>query len=91
MSPDKPIKFNDGNMKIDPAIWIDTDFEYMNLPLNDGSESHIRSAKDPHQKILFVNKPIAVRYNILKNPYYEKIGKTCMQYFFGEKDFALNG
>ena len=52
-------------------MWINDDFESMNIPINGGSERHIRSAEDPHLKTLFVNKPIEVADVIVRNLWYE--------------------
>ena len=59
-NPIKKINFNDWYMKIDLPIWTDADFECMNVPVDDGSESHIRSAKEPQRKALYINIPEAV-------------------------------
>ena len=57
MSPERNIEFNDGFMKIDPTTWKDADFQCLNLTVD-----------DPHQKIMFFHKNIAVGYNIVKIP-----------------------
>ena len=52
-------------MKIDPPMWIVADFECMNIPV----ESNNKNFKFE----LFVNKPVAMSYNLVKNPVYENL------------------
>ena len=59
MHPNQKMKFNDWYMKIDPPMWIAADFECMNFPNNDNDNDN---ATDK----LFVNKPVAIGYNIVK-------------------------
>ena len=66
MNSNKNTKFNEWYMKINPPVWIDADFGVMKIPMSGGSESHFRS--DPQRKTLFINKPLAVGYKIVKNP-----------------------
>ena len=46
MNPNKKIKPKYWYMKIDLAIWIDSDLECMNTAAESGSESRFRSTKD---------------------------------------------
>ena len=62
-------------MKIDPPMWIAADFECMNLPINNN---------DNVTDKLFVNKPVAIGYNIVKNPDYDNLSlekDSCIKYF----------
>ena len=68
MEPNQKIKFNDWYMKIDPPMWIAADFECMNLPINNNDHDN-NSVTDK----LFVNKPVAIGYNIVKNPDYDNL------------------
>ena len=82
MQPNQKIKFNDWYMKIDPPMWIAADFECMNLPINDNNidddnnddnvnviDHNNNGVKDK----LFVNKPVAIGYNIVKHPDYDNL------------------
>ena len=98
MHPNQKIKFNDWYMKIDPPIWMAADFECMNLPINDNDNNNDNvndhdndnNVNDHDNKSvtdkLFVNKPVAIGYNIVKNPYYENLNLEKDGYikFFGE-------
>ena len=86
MHPNQKIKFNDWYMKIDPPMWIAADFECMNIPINDNDNVTDR---------LFINKPVAIGYNIVKNSYYENLnlekdgyikyfGGDCVEWFVNE-------
>ena len=88
MQPNQKIKFNDWYMKIDPPMWIAADFECMNFPIND-NDNNIVTDK------LFVNKPVAIGYNIVKNPDYDNLklekdgyikyfGEDCVEWFVNE-------
>ena len=57
MDPVRRNTYNDCYMKMDPPIWIDGYFECVNKPKD-----------DPHQKTLFINVPVGVNYDIVKNP-----------------------
>ena len=54
-------------MKKDSPMWIAADFECMNTPINDTDNDNVTDK-------LFVNKPVAIGYNIVKNPDYDNIG-----------------
>ena len=88
MQPNQKIKFNDWYMKIDPEMWIAADFEYKNIPVIDNDNDHVTDK-------MFLNKPIAIGYNIVKNPEYENLnlekdgymkyfGEDCVEWFINE-------
>ena len=90
MHPNQKIKLNDWYMKIDPPMWIaaDFDFECMSLPINNKDNDNVTDK-------LFVNKPVAIGYNIVKNPYYENLNfekdgfikyfrEDCVEWFINE-------
>ena len=66
MHPNQKIKFNDWYMKIDPPMGIAADFECMNIPISNNNNDNVTDK-------LFVNKPVALGYNIVKNPDYDNI------------------
>ena len=66
MHPNQNIKFNDWYMKVDPPMWIAADFECMNIPINDNENGNVTDK-------LFVSKPNAISYIIVKNPDYENL------------------
>ena len=107
MQPNQKIKFNDWYMKIDPPMWIAADFECMNTPVidndnvndNDNGDDNNANANDHDRKgvtdKLFVNKPVEIGYNIVKNPVYENLnlekdvyikffGEDCVEWFINE-------
>ena len=64
------------------------DFECMNIPINDNDNNHVTDK-------LFVNKPVAIGYIILKNLDYENsnlekdgyikyFGEDCVQWFIND-------
>ena len=59
MHPNQKVKFNEWYMKIDPPMWIATVFECMNIPFIDNDNDHVTDK-------LFVKKPVAIGYNIVK-------------------------
>ena len=88
MQPNQKIKFNDWYMKKDPAIWIAADFECMNLPINNNDNDNVTDK-------LFISKPVAIGYNIVKNPDYDNLnlekdgyikyfGEDCVEWFINE-------
>ena len=79
MHPNQKINFNVWCMKIDPPLWIAADFEGMNIPVIDNDNDNVTDK-------LFVNKPVAIGYNIVKIPVYEnlKLGKDGYIKYFGE-------
>ena len=90
-SPNQKIKFNDWYMKIDPPMWIAADFECMNIPINDNNNNN---DDDNVTDKLFVNKPVAIRYNIVKNLDYDNLNlekdgyikyfEDCVEWFINE-------
>ena len=66
MHPNQKIKFNDWYMKIDPPMWTMADFECMNFPIIDNDKDHVTDK-------LFISKPVALGYIIVKNPDYENL------------------
>ena len=90
MQPNQKIKFNDWYMKIDPPMWIAADFECMNIPINNNNNDN-----DNVTDKMFVNKPVAIGYNIVKNPDYNNLnlekdgyikyfGEDCVEWFINE-------
>ena len=88
MHQNQKIKFKDWYMKIDPPMWIVANFECMNIPINDDDNDHVTDK-------LFVNKPIAIGYNIVKHPDYDNLilekdgynkyfGEDCVEWFINE-------
>ena len=86
MQPNQKIKFNDWYMKKDPPMWIAAVFECMNTPIN---------YNDNGTDKLFVSKPVAIDYNIVKNPDYDNqnlekdgyikyFGEGCVEWFINE-------
>ena len=100
MNPNQKIKFNDWYMKIDPPMWIAADFECMNIPINDNNNTNDNHNNNDHDDDnvtdkLFVNKPVAIGYNIVKNPDYDNLnlekdgyvkyfGEDCVEWFINE-------
>ena len=55
-------------------MWMAADFECMNILVDDSP-----------QKTLFINKPVAVGYNIVKNSFYDSLKLENMdKQYFGE-------
>ena len=90
LQPNQKIKFNDWYMKIDPPMWIAADFECMNIPINDNNNDD-----DNVTDKLFINKPVAIGYNTVKNPDYDNLnlekdgyikyfGEDCVEWFINE-------
>ena len=88
MNPNQKIKFNDCYMKIDPPMWIAADFECMNIPITDNDNDNVTDK-------LFVNKPVAIGYKIVKHPDYDNLnlekdgfikyfGEDCVEWFINE-------
>ena len=104
MQPNRKIKLNDWYMKIDPSMWIAADFECMNIPIidndnvNDDDDNNANVNDHDNKGVtdkLFVNKPVAIGYNIVKNPDYENLnwekygyikyfGEDCVEWFVNE-------
>ena len=100
MQPNQKIKFNDWYMKIDPPMWIAADFECMNIPINDNNNNNDDDNDNDHDNNsvtdkLFINKPVAIGYNIVKHPdydnlnlekdgYFKHFGEDCVEWFINE-------
>ena len=83
MQPDQKIRFNDWYMKIDPPMWMAADFECMNIPINVNNNNNDHDNVNVTDK-LFINKPVAIGYNIVKNPDYDNLNLEkdgCIKYF----------
>ena len=76
-------------MKIDPTMWMTADFL-----INDNDNVNVNGNDHVTDK-LFLNKPIAIGFNIVKNPDYENLnlekdgyikyfGKDCVEWFVKE-------
>ena len=108
MHPNQKIKFKDWYKKIDPPMRMAADFECMNVLINGNDNDndnnnddnnkdtdivHVNDNDDVTDK-LFVNKPIAISYNIIKNPDYDKLNlekdgyikyfEDCVEWFINE-------
>ena len=86
MHLNQKMKFSDWYVKIDPPMWAAADFECMNIPINDND--HVTDK-------LYINKPNAIGYNIVKNLDYENLnlekdgyfkyfGEDCVEWFINE-------
>ena len=87
LHPNQKIKFSDWYMKIDPPMWIAADFECKNIPINDNDNVNVNDHDNNGvTDNLFVNKPVAIGYKIVKNPDYENLslGKYVYIKYFGE-------
>ena len=104
MQPHQKIKFKDWYMKIDPPMWTAADFECMNLPINDNNndddnnDDNVNVIDHNNNGVtdkLFINKPVAIGYNIVKNPDYDNLnldkdvyikyfGEDCVEWFINE-------
>ena len=94
MHPNQKMKFSDWYMKIEPPMWIAADFECMNIPFNNNNNVNDHDNNGVTDK-LFVNKPIAIGYNIVKHPDYDNLnlekdgyikyfGEDCVEWFINE-------
>ena len=98
MQPNQKIKFNDWYMKIDPPMWIAADFECVNIPMNNNNDDNVNVNDHNNNGVtdkLFINKPVAIGYNIVKNPDYNNLnlekdgyikyfGEYCVEWFINE-------
>ena len=104
--PNQKIKFNDWHLKIDPPMWIAVDFECMNIPINNNNNNNDDDNNNGNVTVndhesngvtdkLFVNKPVAIGYNIVENLEYENLslekdgyikyfGEDCAEWFINE-------
>ena len=94
LHPNQKIKFNDWNMKIDPPIRMAADFGCMNVLVNDNDDVNVNGNDHVTDK-LFLNKPVAICYIIVKSPDYENLnlekggyikyfGEDCVEWFINE-------
>ena len=83
MHPNQKTKINDWYMKTDPPVWMAADFGRMNALINDNVNDN---DNDDVTDKLFVNKPVAIGYNVVKNPEYENLNleKDVYIKYFGE-------
>ena len=79
MQPIRKIKLYDWYMKINPPMWTAGDFECMNNPINDNDNDKVTDK-------LFVNKPVALGYIIVRYTDYDKLNLEKDGYikYFGE-------
>ena len=98
MQPNQKIKFNDWYMKKDPPMWIAADFECMNIPINNNNIDNVNVNDHDNNGVtgkLFVNKPVAIGYNIVKHPDYDNLNlekegyikyldEDCVEWFINE-------
>ena len=98
MQPNRKIKFNDWYMKIDPPMWIAADFECMNIHINDNNADIVNVIDHDNNGVtdkLFLNKPVAIGYNTVKNPDYDNLNSEkdgyikyfdeyCVEWFMNE-------
>ena len=84
MNPNRKLKLNDLYMEKDPPIWIDDDFECMNI-----------SVHDRQRRTLLKNKPMLIVYEIVEKSinwnhkieghgYSESFGEECVERFVKE-------
>ena len=94
MHPNRKIKLKDWYMKIDPPMWMAADFECMIVLINDNDNVHAKDNDHVTDK-LFVNKQVAIGYNLVKNPDYDNLnlakdgyikyfGEDCVELFINE-------
>ena len=94
MHPKQRIKFIDWYIKIDPPRCMAADFECMNVLVNDNDNVNVNDNDHVTDK-LFLNKPVAICCNIVKNPHYENLkleedgyikyfGEDCVEWFINE-------
>ena len=84
-------------MKIHPPMWLAADFECMKVPINDNNNNDDDDINNDNVNVkdhdnngvtdkLFVNKPLAKGYNIVKHPDYDNLNLEKDGYikYFGE-------
>ena len=98
MKSNQKITFNDWYMKRDPPMWIAADFECMNIPINDNNNVNVNDNDHDNNSVtdkLFINKPVAIGYNTVKNPDYNNLnlekdgyikyfGEDCVEWFINK-------
>ena len=72
MHPSHRIKFKDWYMKIDPPMQMAACFESTNVLITDDDKVNVNNNDYVTDK-LFVSKPVAIGYNIVKSPDYENL------------------
>ena len=90
------MKFIDWYMKIDPPISMAADFECMKIPLNDndnGNDNDNVNVNDSDHDTdkLFVNNPVSIFYNVVKNSEYENLNLKKMVLSITLVKIVLNG
>ena len=91
MHSNQKIKNNIWYMKIDPPIWMAAAFESMKVLINDNNNDHDNdnvnvNDNDHVTDKWFVNKPVAIGYNVVKIPDYENLNlekNGYMKHFVG--------
>ena len=74
MHPNQKIKFNDWYMKTDPPMWMAADFECLKVLMNDNDNDNVNVDDNDHvTDKLFVNEPVAIGYNVVKNTGYDNL------------------
>ena len=74
--PNQKIKVNDWYTKKHQPMWMVADFECMNVPVD---ENRVDSSADSmtqagfSNKKLFINKPVARGFNIVKKEYHDNL------------------
>ena len=76
-------------MKIDQLMWTAADFECMNVLINDNDNDNDNVNVNDNDHVtdkLFLNKPFAIGYNLVKNLEYENLNLEKDGYikYFGE-------
>ena len=84
------IKINDWYIRIDPPRWMAADFECLNVLNNDNDNINVNGNDHVTDK-LFVSKPVAIGYNIVKNPDYENLNLGKHGYIKYLVKIVLNG
>ena len=81
-------------MKIDPPLWMAADFGCMIILISDNDNINVND-NDYATNKLFVNKPVAIGYNLVKNLDYENLNLEKDGYikYFGEDcvELFMNG
>ena len=96
MHPNQKNKLvNTSYMKTDPPKWIEADFEFLNVPVDElqvvSDADSLSHAGSTNEKFL-VSKSVAIDYIIVKNPQYENLNleKTGYEKQFGENCVELS-
>ena len=88
-------------MKTDAPMWIAVDFECMNVPINNNdndndnndnnNDNNNENDNNSDTDKLFVNKPVATGYKIVKKPEYENQNLEEYGYIKYLVKIVLNG